>query len=305
MNNSKRTAISYLFVFIAYSIFGFSFMFTRGALDAGATPFMLGAVRFTAALVILLAAILMGRIRINLKGKDLKWLLTLGFIQPFVYFIFETYGIAMSPTSFVGTMLALIPMVSLVMSAVFLKEKASKLQVVFALISVFGVFLTGMGSQSTGSFSWAGFLLLIGAVLCAAIFNILSRKLSDDFSAVERTLVMFILGAVSFGVCAIIENWGDLGAMLVPMQQGSFWVSILFLSGASSVGAFLMINYAMTYLDVAKASIFSNLTTVISILAGVLLLSEPFSLWQAIGSVIIIASVYFVSRPAKVPAEKK
>jgi drug/metabolite transporter (DMT)-like permease len=54
----------------------------------------------------------------------------------------------------------------------------------------------------------------------------------------------------------------------------------------------------MTYLDVAKASIFANITTMISILAGVLILKESFGIYQVIGSIIIIASVYGVNQLA-------
>jgi len=115
---------------------------------------------------------------------------------------------------------------------------------------------------------------------------------------------MFFVGAISFTICMLVENRSDLASLLVPLQSGSFWVSILFLAGCSSVIAFLMINYAMTYVDAAKAAVFSNLTTVISILAGVFILNESFGLWQAIGSVIIIASVYGVNMPVKTKAAR-
>ena len=42
----------------------------------------------------------------------------------------------------------------------------------------------------------------------------------------------------------------------------------------------------------SESSLFSNVTTVVSVLAGVLFLKEDFSLWQALGVVIILVCVF-------------
>ena len=137
------------------------------------------------------------------------------------------------------------------------------------------------------------------------MFNVLSRKISEEFTAFERTYVMFALGCVTFIAIALIQTWGNIPEMiLVPMANAEFWLSVIYLAGVSSVGAFLMLNYAITYLDIAKASIFGNITTIISILAGVLILNESFSVYQVLGSIIIIASVYGVNRPVAIRKTK-
>jgi drug/metabolite transporter (DMT)-like permease len=162
-----------------------------------------------------------------------------------------------------------------------------------------GVFLTTLG-QSSGSISWPGFLLLLGAVLSAALFNVLSRKFSGEFCSFERTYVMFAMGFAVYLVAALIACRNDLaGELIAPLASGALWSSVLYLSALASVGAFLMLNYALTYLETAKTSIFANLTTVISIAAGVLLLHESFGLWQIAGSVVILLCVYGVNRPAR------
>jgi len=59
--------------------------------------------------------------------------------------------------------------------------------------------------------------------------------------------------------------------------------------------AFLMLNYGNSYVSISEASIFANLTTVISIIAGVLFANEIFTLWQMVGAIIIVGSVYISS----------
>lgn len=303
MNQTKNEKLALLFSFLGYAIFGFSFIFSKEALRI-ATPFVLLAARFTVAFLIMNGLVLTGKFKVNLKGKSIKLLLLLGIVQPVVYFICENYGIQLLSTSFVGTIIALMPVSSLVLSVILLREKVRLFQVACAVVSVAGVFFTTLG-QAAGSFSWIGFVLLLVAVLAASMFNVLSKKISEEFTAFERTYVMFALGCVTFITIALIQSWDNIPQMiLAPMSDAGFWLPVVYLAAVSSVGAFLMINYAMTYLDVAKASIFGNITTIISILAGVLILQESFSVYQAIGSIIIIASVYGVNRPLEIRKAK-
>ena len=295
--NSKEN-ISLLLSFLGCAIFGFSFLFSKQALTV-ATPFVLLAVRFFVAFFILNILLLTGKFKINLKGKNIKSLLLLGLLQPIIYFICENYGVKFLATSFVGIIISLVPVASLIFGTIFLKEKATPTQVIFIFLSVAGVFLTTLG-QGSGSFSWIGFILLLGAVCSTSMFNVLSRKLSSEFSAFERTYIMFVLGCVTFVGIALVESMGNFQeTIVIPLMNANFWVSIFYLSALSSVGAFIMLNYAMTYLEVARTSIFANVTTIISILAGVIFLQESFGIFQLVGSVIILASVYGVNKLAK------
>ncbi len=298
MQTKKKETLSILLAFLGYAIFGFSFIFSKEALQI-TTPFVLLAIRFLVAFVILNLVAVFGRIKLNLKGKNIKLLLLLGILQPVVYFICENYGVKLLATSFVGIIVALVPVISLFFGVIILGEKARLFQILCAVVSVAGVFLTTLG-QNSGGFSWLGFILILLAVAATSMFNVLSRRTSAEFSPFERTYVMFALGCVIFTGIALVQSWGNFSEMvMVPLKSGSFWISILYLSAASSVGAFLMVNYAVTYLDVARASIFANITTIISILAGVLILKESFNLYQIIGSIIIIACVYGVNRLPK------
>ncbi len=298
LTKESQNRISILFLFLGYAIFGFSFLFSKKALME-TSPFVMLAFRFTVTFIILNLVMIFRKKKMVFKGKKLLYVFLLGLVQPVLYFLCEGYGVMLLQTSYVGIILSLIPMTSFLLGFLFLNEKVKRIQVVFAFISIIGVVLTTLG-ESQGAFSWLGFILIFGSVITASMFSVLSRKVALDFDAFERTYIMFFIGFVTFLVLGAIDAMGDFQAMvLTPMKSSSFWIDILYLAGVSSVGAFLMINYAMTHISVAKASIFTNLTTVISILAGVLFLNEQFGWFQAIGSLIIIASVYGVNRKRK------
>lgn len=298
MQNSKKETLSLLLAFLGYAIFGFSFMFSKEAL-AITTPLVLLAVRFTVAFLILNLLVLTGKFKINFRGKPIKWLLLLGILQPVAYFLCETFGVNLLSTFFVGVIVSLVPVVSLVFGSLILHEHVSGFQVFCVLGSVAGVFLTTL-NQESGSFNWTGFLLIFGAVCAAGLFNVFSRRMSSMFTAFERTYLMFAVGCVTFIGIALLQSRGNMQEIILkPLYNGNFWISILYLAAASSVGAFLMINYSVSHLNIARATIFANITTIISILAGVLILKESFSINQVIGSLIIIASVYGVNRPVR------
>jgi drug/metabolite transporter (DMT)-like permease len=299
MNSVRQQRLCVLFAFLGYSIFGFSFLFSKRALGV-ATPYVLLTVRFGVAFLLLCAMRLTKRfaVNFNLRGKRVGLLMLLGIVQPVLYFLCENYGVALSPTSFVGIMLSMVPIVSSLLGFLFLKERVSAFQIALAGVSVLGVTLTTIG-QRGGGVPFLGFLLLAGAVVTASVFNVLSRKISGEFTAFERTYFMFGLGFFAFLAIALLSGGATTPSLwLVPFASVQFWVSIVFLSGLSSVGAFWMINHAVTHLQTAKTAIFANITTVISILAGVLILGERFGPWETAGSALIVLSVYGMNRSA-------
>jgi drug/metabolite transporter (DMT)-like permease len=283
-----------LLAFLSQCIFGFSFLFSSIALEY-TTPLVLLGFRFAAAFLIMNVLRLTGKFPVDLKGKDFKPLLLLGLLQPVIYFLCENYGMVYSNSSFTGIMIAVIPIVGVIFGACFLKEYPTKLQTACTVLAIFGVILTNLGKKE-GSVQTIGILLLMLAVITAACFTILSRRIASQYTAMERTYVMFALGTVVFVPLALIQGSRDWEKyILLPCRQPSFWAAILYLSAFSSVAAYMLMNYALTYLSIAKSVIFACMATVISIFAGVLILHEPFTALQAVGSVIIILGVAGVS----------
>jgi drug/metabolite transporter (DMT)-like permease len=210
----------------------------------------------------------------------------------------------MTSSSFSGIMLGIVPVVGLVLGRIFMKERCSIFQGTCAVISIIGVALTTAGGS--GNFSLLGTVLLICAAVSSSFFSVISRQVSGQFTPLERTYVMFALGSVVFTAIALIENRNDFHALTVPLSTPGFWVSVLYLSAASSVGAFMLLNYAMNYVSVGTASVFSNFTTVISVLAGIFIMHDKFDVPQIIGIVIITLSVLGVSyQKSEKPAAAK
>lgn len=283
-------------VILGNAIFGLSFLFSKVILDM-TVPSVLLAFRFTLAFIVLNLIVILGKgkIEFSLKGKPLKNILLLAIFQPVVYFFAESYGIAYTSSAFAGTIIAVIPIAGIVCDILIMHVKVSKKQILCSVGSVIGVAITTLGMESTKS-SALGIMMLFVAVLAAAMFYVFSQKAGEHYNALERTYVMFAIGSVTYVIAALVQCAGHYDTMILPViTSGQFWGGMIYLSVFSSVAAFMALNFGSSYIPVSQASIFANLTTVISIIAGVVVLHESFSVQQVIGAVIILVSVYIAS----------
>lgn len=280
--------------FLANAIFGLSFLFTKISLQY-TSPYVLLSCRFFVALMVFSLILLIWKKPMSLKGKPWGMLLLLGVFQPVLYFIGETYGVLYTSSTFSAVMIALIPIVSLGASALFLKESPTVVQSLFCFLSVLGVILI-TANTATGSSQLKGVILLLLAVLSDVAFNLISRKLSVSFHSVERTYMMFFVGFLVFFTLMLVENHGEITPFLHAFKIPSLRWPILYLGIASSVIAFFLINYSHTHLPVTRTIVFVNVTTLISVLAGVIFLREVLSFLSLIAAGMIVVGVFGVQR---------
>ncbi|MFZ5354108.1 MAG: DMT family transporter [Bacillota bacterium] len=291
--NKYREYLPYLAGLAISLIFGLSFMFTKQALDAFPAIHLLS-FRFLLAALVLTVLVKLKIIKVQLRGKPIKKLMLLTLFQPVLYFIFETLGVKLTSSSQAGMMIALIPVVVTLFALIFLNERPTKTQLAFIILSVSGVlFIFFMSGNLSFGGHFTGLLSLLGAVLAAGVYNILSRKLSKVYTPVEITFVMMWVGAIVFNIIALGQSviTGNLNTHFSGFAYLPALVSVLYLGTLSSILAFFMVNYMLSKLSAARAGVFSNLTTVISIIAGVFIRQESFYWYQLTGGIMILAGV--------------
>ena len=164
------------------------------------------------------------------------------------------------------------------------------------MLSVAGVIVLAVYASGIGAGSFLGFLILLGTVFAGAGYMVACRACADSFSAFERTYVTCLMGAVSFGVLSLLEHRHDLSAVVQPMTHAPFVLAILFLSVVASVLSYIALNRALEVLPVARTAVLINLSTVVSVLTGVLILHEPFGWISAVASAAILVGIWGVQR---------
>ncbi|MED9946993.1 MAG: DMT family transporter [Peptacetobacter hiranonis] len=279
------------------TIFGLSYIFTKKATNL-ASEFSLLGWRFFIAALIMSILIMIGFIKVNLKGKPIKPLLFVALFNPCVYFIGETIGISNTTASESGVFLACIPVASLVASTFILKEKPSKVQTIGILITLLGVMVTVFAVGASTSLSFIGYAFLAIAVISYALYSVFVEKASD-YTETEITYIMLLIGAIVFGTVAICEaliNGNIVELITLPFKEKDFAIAILYQGIGSSILAFLLSNMAISKIGVNRTSSFIGVSTVVSIAAGAFLLKETFTIYQIVGAIIIIIGIYTANK---------
>ena len=157
-----------------------------------------------------------------------------------------------------------------------------------------GVVIVALAGKADGTVTPLGVLLLFGAVVSSATYNITSRKISGEFSALERTYAQTIIGLFVFVVIALFENIKTPQNLVIHFANPEYFWAIFYLGIVSSVLAFVLLNYANSHLPVAKTTVFANITTVVSVIAGAIFLKEKFTWQTALATSMIIVGVWGV-----------
>ncbi|MBJ8106895.1 MULTISPECIES: DMT family transporter [Bacillus cereus group] len=289
----KNTTKAYISALLYSFIIGFSFMFVKLALTI-TSPLDTLAHRFTVAFMAATIPVIFGFVKLNISFKNILALLPLAIFYPALFFAFQAFGLVYTSSSEAGIIQAAIPIFTMILASYFLKEYTNTWQKTSVFISVVGVIyifiMNGIGAHET---NFIGVILILLSALSSACYNVLARKMTKKFKLMDLTYTMTAIGFISFNVIAIIDhmNKGTITVYFKPFTNGTFLISILYLGLLSSLLTALLLNYSLSYIEAAKISVFSNLSTLITIIAGVVFLHEQIAHYHIVGTLMIVLGV--------------
>ncbi|SQB35117.1 DMT family transporter [Clostridium cochlearium] len=289
----KNNKLVYIAAISYALITGLSFLFTKIALSIS-NPFDILAHRFTSSFIVVLILILFKLVKINYNMERIKKIIPLALLYPLMFFAFQTFGLQYASSSEAGILLASSPVFTLILARFFLNEKTNLLQKISIIISVLGViYITLMKSSSFEFNNIKGIILLILSALSFSGYSVMAKILTKDFTSTELSFVMIIISFICFNTIAISKHLinGTLHTFITPIFNFKFVIAIIYLGVLSSLVTSLLTNYILSKIEASKMSVFSNLGTVISIVAGVIFLKEEIFYYHIIGSILIVGGV--------------
>ena len=291
--NNRTKAKPYLAALLYALIVGFSFLFSKIALKYSTNALYFLANRFSVAFIFIILYILIGRKKLNYKGKGILKLIPLAIASPMIFTAMQAYGLMYSSSSEGGIILATIPIFTMVLASYFLNEKTNRNQKISIFISVFGVVFIMLNKGSTGTSSIKGVIFLLISSLSFSIYSVLGRKLTKDYTNLELSLVMMAVSFVFFNILALLKGYRDsnIASIFLPFLNKEFLISILYLGVLSTLCTSALTNYVLSKIEASKMVVFSNLGTVISILAGYAILNEDIFYYHILGSIMIILGI--------------
>lgn len=279
-------------------IIGFSFMFIKIALTYEGQLLIL-AQRFTFAFIGLLLLLAIRPINLRLNRKEVMLVLVISLIYPILFFSSQILGLNQTTVTEAGIIQAIAPAITVLLARLFLKEQIQRIQEIGIFLSIAGVvFLQLMNNSGGYEFHLTGNLLIILSILAMAIWQVMSRSATKTVAPIQITIYIMFSGFLFFNAMYFI-NGGSVNEYVDSIKEMPYLLSILFLGVLSTLGTSLLSIYAVSKLPVIQVSVFNNVTTLITILSGVLFLSESFHYYHIIGAVVIILGVILVNAKKK------
>jgi len=213
-----------------------------------------------------------------------------------LFFIF--YNIAVSYTTAARASLALatLPLQTMVVAATLGFEPLTarkSLGVGIAILGVFAALSTGLTSAPEGA--WRGELIMIGAVLCMAFYNVWSRPFMQRSSALGFLTVGMGSGALVLLVMGLAT--GGLGSM--ASFNGGGWLASLYLGIGGGAFAFMFWVMALQRTTPTRVANTMTVNPIVAALLATQLVGEPFTPNLVIGLIGVFSGIWIATTEAK------
>ena len=286
-------------------------------------PFTLIILRFTIAVLLMLAvgliarqiALRSGRDRESLLAlqlidrKDIPLFLLAGTMQPVLYFIFETYCYrSLASPTIAEALLSTAPVIAPFLAFVVLRERVTKYNIFGIIISTIGMFLLVLvGSENFELGNPIGIPLAFMAVCSAVMYTILLKKIPGRYSPLSIIFYEQVTALLFFyPLWGIIEGKSCLTeGFLLASYATELLYAFGYLAVFSSIVAFVLFCYTVRQIGVTQAKAFNNIRPVFTALIMLAFFGEqlPFGKW--VGILLVVIGLFVCQKQEKLHQTEK
>ena len=287
----KTKATAYLAASGTVLLWGMSYIWSDRLLDAGIPVEFFVPVRTLLAGVLLLVLNKAARLEMRMRKKDIGKFLLLALCMPLVYFICETYGLQLtqSPT-ITSLIIATNPLFAMGAGMLIFKEHFSRLNILGVFVTLAGLFLVTWTRTETGPWFWAGVAVLFLAVISEVSQIAFTKSLSSTYAPSVIVMYQFLLGAVLFLPLFLSKGMAHFDASLYLSWKVVY--PTLALALLCSATAFTFWAYAIARLGVAHTSVFLAVVPLVTAVLSFLFGDERLALLQWAGLAVGLVGIY-------------
>lgn len=224
----------------------------------------------------------------RVTGKDWARLAWLGLAGHCIYQYLFIGGLARTSVANSSLLVASSPVVITLFSAMSgTEQRSGALHWAGTLLSLFGIYIVvGRGAHVTAA-SLQGDLMLLGAVVCWALYTIGARPLMARHSPVGVTALSMLIGTIFYlplaGPALSRVPWNAVSALT--------WVKLVYSSLFAICVAYTIWYAAVREIGSARTSVYSNLLPIVALVTAYVWLHEPIGLSKITGAAAVLAGV--------------
>ena len=213
------------------------------------------------------------------------------------FFLYQAIGDAGSGTTM--TVLAIVPLLTVLLSVVHGIERPRLLGVVGALIAAAGIVIVAADQLSLNVPLFAIALLLAGAA-CQAESVVIVKRLPPGDPVAANAIGMLLGGTLLVAVSLVAQE-----PLVLPTQSDTL-LAMAYLIGPGSIGVFMLALYVLARWTASATSYAFLLFPLVAIVLGAVLFAEPVQPSFLLGGAVVLVGVYVgaIYRP-KARAEER
>jgi drug/metabolite transporter (DMT)-like permease len=270
---------------------------TKYVLTHGFQPLAYAAVRYVLATTIFVVLTVALERSLRIGGRQELVQVGLAAFALFLNQVCFVYALKLTTATTVALILGTMPVFAALFGSLAGLERMTGRFWLAAGVSFGGVGFVAAGSGGDFSGDLAGVLIAVGISATWAAYSVAIAPLMRTYSPYRISAVVLMVMCVPLVLVAspqIADQSFDLGAVV--------WLSFSF----AVVGPLVLTNVlwftAVHRVGPARASLFANLQPFLAAVFALVLLSEPLSLWQIGGGVLIGAGILLAGRRETVAA---
>lgn len=278
-----------LYLTAAAAIWGGMYVASKYVLDY-IPPFTLLVIRLAIAALIL-GPLLIARREWRVRPQHRLLMAVLGVVGFTFSLGFQFWGTKLSTAHNGGLITSASPAFIMLFAVWLLRERLTWQRVTALLLASTGV-LAVIGPES-GSHSsptlWVGNLCLVGAAITWALYTVMGKLASANYSSLTVTAYATLSGLLFSLPVAYLTEWR--GWTWPTTLPGSVWWGIAYVGVISTAVAFYFWNKGFTMMDASSASLFFFAQPLVAAVLGALLLGEILHGYFFVGAFLIASGL--------------
>jgi len=227
----------------------------------------------------------------KLNRKDIFNLIGLGVVGYYLASFFDFYGLKFITASLERLILFIYPTLVIIITAVVLKKKATKIQVYAILITYVGIFIAFADDLKVeGNGLWIGTISIFLSAFTYAIYLVGSGAMIPKLGPVRFTAY-----AMTVSCFMVILHYMVMNGYEVWHQPWQVYALGFSMAIFSTVIPSFLISEAIKRLGASNFAIYGSLGPISTIILAVIFLGERIDLYQIIGTIIVIVGVSIIN----------
>ncbi len=235
---------------------------------------------------------------VSLRGKDVFHIAMFGILGYYLASYFDFKGLQFISAGLERVILFLYPTIVLFLSAIFLKKKIYKVQILAIVVSYIGVTMAYMGD-----ISWTdnpdihrGVLYVFIAAITYACYLVGSGWLLPRIGTIRFTGIAMLCASGYVLIHYLFAGGSIMG--LLSYEKEIYFYGVAMAIAATVIPSFL-VSEGIRRIGANNAAIIGGIGPISTIVMGYYILGESFTLLQLGGTILVILGILIISLKGK------